>query len=125
MPRTRHVFPTWEWGSPLGEDVLRHLVFLNPMGLFKVTEDVIHLLAYHLAAVLLVLHRCPQPPHVHTVGGVGGLAPLQVAPKVAIGISVGCQMVLHILQCHLQKETNGTDVSDDASDVHIGIGKSC
>ena len=46
-------------GSPLGEAVLCHLVFGNPMVLFKVLQDVYllacHLLACHLLAILLVL----------------------------------------------------------------------
>ena len=87
------------------------------MGLFKVTEDVVHLLCHHLAAVLPVLVRGSEPPHVDPVGAVGVFAPLQVAPKVATVIRISGNVVFHFPQCHLQKETNSTDVSDDASVV--------
>ena len=40
-----------------GEAVLCHLVFGNPVVLFKVLQDV-NLLACHLPAILLVLGRC-------------------------------------------------------------------
>ena len=45
-------------GGPLGEAVLCCLMFGNLMGLFKLPQDVINLLAYHLPAVLLILGRC-------------------------------------------------------------------
>ena len=89
----------------------------NAMGFFKVTEDVIDLLRHHLAAVLPVPVRGSEAPHVDPVGAVGVLTPLQMAPKVAIVIRTGRYIVLHVPQCHLQKETNITDVSDDASVV--------
>ena len=87
------------------------------MGLFKVTEDVVNLLRHHLAAVLPVLVRGSEPPHVDPVGAVGVFTPLQVAPKVATVIRISGNVVFHVPQCHLQKETNSTDVSDDASVV--------
>ena len=30
MLTTRHVLPTWEWGGPLGKDILGHLLFWDP-----------------------------------------------------------------------------------------------
>ena len=45
-------------GGPLGEAVLCCLMFGNLMGLFKLPQDVINLLAYHLPAILLILGRC-------------------------------------------------------------------
>ena len=87
------------------------------MGLFKVTEDIVHLLCHHLVAVLPVLVGGSKPPHVDPVGAVGVFAPLLVAPEVATVISVSGNVIFHIPQCHLQKETNSTDVSDDASVV--------
>ena len=84
---------------------------------FKVTEDVVDLLRHHLAAVLPVLVRGSEPPHVDPVGAVGVFTPLQVAPEVATVICTSGNVVFHVPQCHLQKETNSTDVSDDASVV--------
>ena len=34
-------------------------------------------------------------------------------------------VLLHVLDGHLQRETNSTDSSDAASDLHIDIGNSC
>ena len=87
------------------------------MGLFKVTEDIVNLLRHHLAAVLPVLVRGSEPPHVDPVGAVCVFTPLQVAPKVATVIRISGNVVFHVPQCHLQKETNSTDVSDDVSVV--------
>ena len=76
MPRTRHVFPTWEWGGPLGEDILCHFMFDNPVNLLKVTEGIVHLLLHHLAAVLPILGWCLKSPHVDAARVVCGPAAL-------------------------------------------------
>ena len=78
------------------------------MGFFKVTKDVVDLLRHHLAPVLPVLVRGSEAPHIDPVGGVGVLTPLQMAPKVAIVICTGGDVVLHVLQCLLQGGTNST-----------------
>ena len=78
------------------------------MGFFKVTEDVVDLF-------------CPSswflPGVIDPVGAVGVFTPLQMAPKVATVIRISGNVVFHFPQCHLQKETNSTDVSYDASVV--------
>ena len=88
MPRTRHVFPTWEWGSPFREDRLDDKVFLNLVCLLQVPQDVLHLLFYHLPPLLPVGSCLSQPPDVHPVGGVGTPAPFEVAPEIAILVGI-------------------------------------
>ena len=106
MPRTRHVFPTWEWGSPFREDCLDDKVFLNLVCLLQVAQYVPDLLLNHQPALLPVDLRLPQAPDVDPVGGVCTLAPLHVAPEIAILVGISCQMVFHLIHGHLQRETN-------------------
>ena len=106
MSRTRHVFPTWEWGSPFREDCLDDQVLLYLVGLLQVAQYIPDLLINHLAALLPVDLRLPQAPDVDPVGGVCTLAPLHVAPEIAILVGISCQMMFHLVHGHLQRETN-------------------
>ena len=87
------------------------------MGLFKVKEDVVNLLRHHLAAVLPVLVRGSEPPHVDPVGAVYVFTPPPGGTRGCHCHRISGNVVFHVPQCHLQKETNSTDVSDDASVV--------
>ena len=82
------------------------------MAFFQVAQDVLDLLSNHLPPILLILIRCPEPPQVDPVRGVCPLTPFQMAPKVAVVIYIVQNMVFHILQAHLQREINSTDLSD-------------
>ena len=86
------------------------------MDLFEVTEGVVNLLFYHLPAVFLILGRCLEPPHIDLMRSVCALTSFEMAPEIAI---VADNMVLHVLHGYLQRETNSTDVSDDASVISI------
>ena len=80
---------------------VHHQVLFNAMHLFQVAKDVPHLLLHHLAALLLVGFRLPQPLYVDPVGGVCPLAPFEVAPQISILVCICCQMMFHLIHGHL------------------------
>ena len=68
----------------------------HTMGLLEVTQHVVHLLLRHVPPILFVALRAPETPRVDTVGGISPHTPLAVAPKIAVGVSVPCQVLLHV-----------------------------
>ena len=67
----------------------------------------VNLLLYHLPAVFLTPARCLETPHIDPVGGVCVLAPLKVAPEVAVVVSVVSNVLLHYVGMLLQPAMTG------------------
>ena len=68
----------------------------HTMCLLEVTQHVVNLLLRHVSPILLVGLSVFETPGVYTIRGISSYTPLAVAPKVAVGISIPCQVLLHV-----------------------------